>query len=104
MVNDTILAGLTNLFALFGARDCVDIEVSKQKLHNYLARHFGIRDTETFIMGQDAVSIIYIFTTTEKATIVLRGVVGGIEDNAKGTGKITVNGVDVNELLEKLNS
>ena len=59
MVNDTILAGLTNLFALFGARDCVDIEVSKRKLHNYLARHFGIRDTETFIMMYETLRDLY---------------------------------------------
>ena len=59
MVNDTILAGLTNLFALFGARDCVDIEVSKRKLHNYLARHFGIRDTENFITIYETLRDLY---------------------------------------------
>ena len=59
MVNDTILAGLTNLFALFGARDCVDIEVSKKKLHNYLTRHFGIRDTENFILIYETLRDLY---------------------------------------------
>lgn len=59
MVNDIILAGLTNLFALFGARDCVDIEVSKEKLHNYLVRHFGIRDTENFIMMYETLRDLY---------------------------------------------
>lgn len=59
MVNDTILAGLTNLFALFGARDCVDVELSKTKLHNYLARHFGIRETENFIMMYETLRDLY---------------------------------------------
>ncbi len=59
MVNDIILAGLTNLFALFGARDCVDIEVSTEKLHNYLVRHFGIRDTENFIMMYETLRDLY---------------------------------------------
>ena len=45
-------------------------------------------DTETFTMGQDAVTIIYIFLAEEKIEITLRAVVGGIENNAKGTGKI----------------
>lgn len=49
MINDTVLSGLTNLFALVGARDCVDMENSRKKLRDYLARHFGIRNVESFI-------------------------------------------------------
>ena len=45
-------------------------------------------NAETFTMGSEAVSLIYIFTSDESATITLRAVVGGIEDNAFGTGKI----------------
>lgn len=49
MVNDIILSSFTNLFALFGARDNVDMERSREKLRNYLGRHFGIRSIEAFI-------------------------------------------------------
>ena len=49
MVSDTILTGLTNLFALFGARNQVNIDESRKMLSNYMHRHFGLRNVDTFI-------------------------------------------------------
>lgn len=49
MVTDIILSGLTNLFALFGATKDVDLEYSKTTLHDYLSRHFGIRDVTPYL-------------------------------------------------------
>jgi len=45
-------------------------------------------NTEIFTMGSEAESIVYVFTSEEKVIITLRAVVGGVEDNAQGTGKI----------------
>lgn len=49
MVTDVILSGLTNLFALFGSRDCVAMDKSKTTLVNYFQRHFGIRNVQAFV-------------------------------------------------------
>jgi len=62
-----------------------------------------IPNTETFTIGREAVSIVYIFTTSERVVITLRAVVGGIEDNAFGTGKIiTSPEVCSNEFVMKI--
>ena len=49
MVTDVILSGLTNLFALFGARRNVDLKQSQKTLNDYLTRHFGIREVGTYL-------------------------------------------------------
>jgi len=45
-------------------------------------------NTETFTKGSDAVTLVYIFTSQDKAKITFRAVVGGIEENAYGSGYI----------------
>ena len=46
MVNDIVLSGLINLFALFGGKAGVDAETSKALLSTYLKRHVGIRSLD----------------------------------------------------------
>lgn len=79
MVNDTILAGLTNLFALFGARDCVDIEQSKTRLRNYLVRHFGIRDTDNFIMMYETLRDLYASSPDLNKEDIIKSVCNNIQ-------------------------
>ena len=42
-MNDILLSGLLNLFALFGAVNRTDKSRSLQMLSNYLTKHFGVR-------------------------------------------------------------
>ena len=48
MLNDTLLSGLSNLFALFGAKRGLDVSRSEKMLGDYLTRHFGLRDTSVY--------------------------------------------------------
>lgn len=61
MINDTILSGLTNLFALFGANKEVDVEDSKHTLKNYFTRHFGIRDVDVYLNMYEDLRDMYSF-------------------------------------------
>lgn len=49
MLNDTIISGLVNLFALVGARHSVDVEHSEKLLRDYLSSHLGLRDTSEYV-------------------------------------------------------
>ena len=49
MLNDITLSGLVNLFALFGARNNVDVSSSESLLGNYLGHHFGLRNTQSYL-------------------------------------------------------
>ncbi len=49
MLNDTIISGLVNLFALVGARHNVDVGHSEKLLHDYLSSHLGLRDTSEYV-------------------------------------------------------
>ena len=59
MVNDIVLSGLINLFALFGAKAGVDEETSKSVLSTYLKRHFGIRSLDEYLGLYDDLAGLY---------------------------------------------
>lgn len=48
-MNDIVLSGLLNLFALFGAKNGLDKTESLNLLTNYLVKFFGIRNTKSYI-------------------------------------------------------
>ncbi len=48
-MNDLILSGLLNLFALFGALNRTDKDNSKKIVANYLRRHFGVSSLESYV-------------------------------------------------------
>lgn len=83
MVNDTILSGLTNLFALFGSRDNVDMKSSTDKLRNYLGRHFGIRNIDAFIDMYNDLRDLYDNSPELDKEMIIKGIctelVGKIE-------------------------
>lgn len=80
MVNDIILSSLTNLFALFGARDHIDVEASKVTLKNYLSRHFGIRNTDSFVNLYNDLRDLY----TSDADLNIDVIIEGICESLKG--------------------
>ena len=49
MVNDIVIAGISNLFSIFCSRGEVDSIMSAKMLENYLTRHLGVRNTEAYI-------------------------------------------------------
>ena len=51
-------------------------------------------NTETFLKGSEATTVVYIFNATEKIKVTLRVVVGGVEENASGTGQIITSPED----------
>lgn len=48
-MNDTLLSGLLNLFALFGTQNNTDRQRSLEILSGYLARHFGVRKIDDYL-------------------------------------------------------
>lgn len=48
-MNDIVLSGLLNLFALFGALAGIDKERASRLIKAYLNQHFGIRRQETYL-------------------------------------------------------
>lgn len=48
-MNDILLSGLLNLFALFGAVNRTDKNRSLQMLSNYLTKHFGVRMLDDYL-------------------------------------------------------
>ena len=48
-MNDILLSGLLNLFALFGAVNGTDRKRSRQLLTNYLSKHFGVRKLDDYL-------------------------------------------------------
>lgn len=48
-MNDIVLSGLLNLFALFGAKNGLDKAESLDLLTNYMVKFFGIRNTKSYI-------------------------------------------------------
>lgn len=85
MVTDIILSGLTNLFALFGSRNCVDLEASKSMLQNYLTRHFGIRNTDTFINMYDELRSLYDDMPNENKEEIIGSVCNSLVENIEST-------------------
>ena len=81
MLNDTIISALVNLFALVGARNDVDEQVSEKLLRNYLSRQAGIRGTEEFVsLYLDLRGVYSIDSSIDKTRIV-----AGICDNVRGS-------------------
>ncbi|MDL2221915.1 ATP-binding cassette domain-containing protein [Parabacteroides sp. OttesenSCG-928-N08] len=48
-MNETILNGLLNLFALFGSIVRTDADESLRAIHSYLSSHFGVRSHDEYI-------------------------------------------------------
>lgn len=48
-MNDIILSGLLNLFALFGALSGIDREKASRIIAAYLSQHFGVHSLETYL-------------------------------------------------------
>ena len=79
MLNDTIISGLVNLFALVGARNGVDEWSSVKFLRNYLSRQAGIRGTEEFVSLYLDLRGVYSLDDSLDKT----GIVAGICDNIR---------------------
>lgn len=58
-MNELILSGLLNLFALFGALAGKDAKQSRKVVENYLSRHFGIRGREDYMGLYDDLCALY---------------------------------------------
>ncbi len=70
-MNDIILSGLINLFALFSSRNKTQKEKSATLLENYLSRHFGVRNQESYIQLYDDLRSFYDESSVlDKDTIV----------------------------------
>jgi len=79
MVNEIVLSSLTNLFALFGARDNVDVEASKTTLINYFSRHFGIRNTEMFADMYNDLRGLYSSDSDLDKDLVIESICSGLK-------------------------
>ena len=74
MVNDIVLSGLINLFALFGAKAGVDAETSKALLSTYLKRHFGIRSLDEYLGLYDDLSGLYEAEPDLDKEVIIEGI------------------------------
>ena len=74
MVNDIVLSGLINLFALFGAKAGVDAETSKALLSTYLKRHFGIRSLDEYLGLYDDLAGLYEAEPDLDKEVIIEGI------------------------------
>lgn len=81
MVNDIVLSGLINLFALFGATADVDSERSKELLSTYLKRHFGIRQVDEYIGLYDDFKDLYLLSPELDKDAIIGGICSSLRSN-----------------------
>lgn len=81
MVNDIVLSGLINLFALFGATADVDSERSKELLSTYLKRHFGIRQVDEYIGLYDDFKDLYLLSPELDKDAIISGICSSLRSN-----------------------
>ena len=58
-MNETILNGLLNLFAIFASLARIGTEQARQAVHTYLSSHFGIRSHKEYIELYDELQSVY---------------------------------------------
>ncbi len=63
MVNETILTGLLNLFALVSARNNGELDKCTTLLSDYLGRHFGLRNKQHYLNLYTDLEDLYSFDT-----------------------------------------
>ncbi|MCR4583464.1 MAG: ATP-binding cassette domain-containing protein [Prevotella sp.] len=71
MLNDTIISGLLNLFALLSARNNSRLEKCVELLDDYLGGHFGLRNKQPYLDLYNDLFDLYINNDIDKDAIVL---------------------------------
>jgi len=79
MLNDTIISGLINLFALFSTRNGGDTHHCQQLIDSYLSGHFGIRNKEPYIDLYDSFYATYEDESIDKEAVV-KSITGSIKN------------------------
>ena len=77
-MNDIILSGLLNLFALFGALARIDREKARELISAYLNQHFGVRRTGTYLGLYDDLSDLYEHSPQLDKDKIINGICGGL--------------------------
>lgn len=73
MVTDITLSGLINLFALFGSRSKLDVEIAKEQISVYLTSHFGIKNKEEYEgLFSDLLDLYQLSADLDKKSIVAK--------------------------------
>jgi len=72
MLNDTVLSGLLNLFALLGSRNKSPEDKCLKLIDNYLRGHFGIRNKQPYLDLFSDFYSLYEDETLDKEAIVLQ--------------------------------
>jgi len=71
MLNDTIISGLLNLFALLSARNNSRLEKCLELLNDYLGGHLGLRNKQPYLDLYNDLFDLYINNDIDKDAIVL---------------------------------
>ena len=58
-MNETILNGLLNLFAIFASSVRIEREQASRAVHSYLSSHFGVRSHKEYIELYNALRDMY---------------------------------------------
>ena len=80
-MNDLVLSGLLNLFALFGAEAGIDQEKSEKIIKAYLNQHFGIRRQETYLGLYRDLRELYQMSSGLDKDKIIEGVCDGLRKN-----------------------
>lgn len=80
-MNDLVLSGLLNLFALFGAVAGIDKERSEKLIKAYLNQHFGIRRQETYLGLYRDLRELYQMSSGLDKDKIIEGVCEGLRKN-----------------------
>ncbi|MFA5443439.1 MAG: ATP-binding cassette domain-containing protein [Bacteroidales bacterium] len=80
-MNDLVLSGLLNLFALFGAVAGIDKERSEKLIKAYLNQHFGIRRQETYLGLYRDLGELYMMSSGLDKDKIIESVCEGLRKN-----------------------
>lgn len=58
-MNETILNGLLNLFAIFASLAKIESDQARQAVNSYLTSHFGIRSHKEYMELFDEIQSVY---------------------------------------------
>lgn len=81
MINDTIISGLLNLFALLGAAKEIDIKKSERIIYDYLGYHFGIRNKQVHIDLYRELRELYSLDKTISKTDIVKEICTNLKGN-----------------------
>jgi len=89
-MNDVILGGIINLFALFGSKHKLDQDLSIERLSAYLVRFYGIRNKKSYVRLYQELRDLYDNDPAIDKDTIVEGICSNLVGRIRPEEKITV--------------